>query len=96
MRGYAERSGDKTVGADSDFVALPESESVEELVELVENKFLELLEENLSTDTPSQVVSQEVFNQTAIARELAPAIDALARLREIAQAIDNTRKVTIH
>lgn len=79
-----------------EFVVLPDSESVEQLVELVENKFLELLEENLTTDTPSQVVSQEVFDKTAIAMELTPAIEALARLREIAQAIDNTRKVTIH
>lgn len=89
---------------DSDFVALPESESVEELVELVEHKFLELLEENLAiVETPlltgvvpEVLKSDRVIDQVAIAKELAPAIEALARLREIAQAIDNTRKVTIH
>ena len=80
-----------------EFVVLPDNaESIEQLVELVESKFLELLEKNLATETPSQVVSQEVFDKTAIAMELTPAIEALARLREIAQAIDNTRKVTIH
>ena len=89
---------------DNDFVVLPESESVEQLVELVEHKFLELLEENLAgAETPlltgvlpEVLKSDKVVDQAAIARELAPAIEALARLREIAQAIDNTRKVTIH
>ena len=77
-------------------LVLAQGESIEQLVELVESKFLELLEENLATETPSQAVSQEVFDRAAKARELAPVVDALSKLREIAQAIDNTSKVTIH
>ena len=82
--------------SEEDLLILEEGESVEKLVELVERKLIQILETQLVGGQAEQIVSQAVFDKAALALGLVPVIDALTRLREIAQAIDATRKTTIH
>ena len=82
--------------SEGDLLTLPEGECVEELVDRVERKLIQILETQLTEGQEEKAVSQVVFDKAALAMGLMPVIDALTRLREIAQAIDNTRKTTIH
>ena len=95
------RCGNHSQGAEGeamsedDLLILEEGESVEILVELVERKLIQILETQLVGGQAEQIVSQAVFDKAALALGLVPVIAALTRLREIAQAIDATRKTTI-